>query len=812
MQDLVGLLTDTLSPAYFSLAVDDVYAWYLEEIVGRPELVTAFGDLDNVAIARLRSAFDAEWYRSWYPDLGIRGSDPFIHYMVYGWRELRDPSRKFSTLSNLIRHPHFWDLGVNPFTRWALQEQPSIAAVLINTDLEPLSVESLDAVLQQAYPDLTVLIVGAPLPDTWKARLDDLTQADAAKVISYQLHDATLSKWELLRHAAEHAPADLLWFVEGRGTYDEEYLTRLASSFADGSVQLGVGRLQTQENDPATEATPSLAPIHIWRRPETIPAATWLVENLRPDRLAANYHDFLWRRRTLSESVWAGAGEFSYLGFWHLYLHMASGGQIASVPEAIVHVRSGAEPLPHDSADPVFHTDMRLLAAEIGSSWGLKRAELSALLSTVPAARVTYEDPLTESQETALDSSFSAKYPRKNLHVLLVVNGIFAGGAENFPLKLANELMNLGITVSLLVFRVDNLVTEMRRTLNPGVSIYEADYVYNYGCEKFIVDIGCSVIHSHGVVGETFFFARCDYNSPVPYIATLHGSYESSTSQELPESVIAKIVAQVDLFVYTAEKNLGPLLRNGLQPGRFIKMKNAMPIDHIDFPKTRADLNIAADAIVFTLVARGIPEKGWSVAINAFEAVRKANPNRSMHLCLVGDGDEPERLKSLQDFGPFVTFLGFQLRIHGLYRMTDVAIVPTRFAGESYPLCIIQALQSAVPVVATDVGEISSMLQSDGLVGGILVTSSTSDEVFETRFAAAMQELLDDERRLQIGRDAAILGSAYDMAALTREYARLYENVVSSFSATRSARPGDEVERDYNPPWTASLADPSLSI
>jgi glycosyltransferase involved in cell wall biosynthesis len=327
----------------------------------------------------------------------------------------------------------------------------------------------------------------------------------------------------------------------------------------------------------------------------------------------------------------------------------------------------------------------------------------------------------------------------------------------------------------------------MRATLDPGVSIYEADWVMEYGCERFLRDIGCSLIHSHGVIGEMFFFRVCEEALPIPYVATLHGSYEASSTKELPERFIAKIVRNVDQFVYTADKNLAPLVRNGVRPDQIIKMINAMPVDPAPFPRSRADLGIAEEAIVFTLVARGIPEKGWASAVNAFRTIQRRHPAQAMHLCLVGEGDEPERLKPLCADTSAISFLGFQLRIHGLYRMTDVAIVPTRFAGESFPLCIIQALQVGVPVIATDIGEIASMLMVDGITGGILVEDTPVDALFDSRIMDAMDRLVDDAHRKRLSDGATTLGRLYDMARFTDQYVALYEDVIHRFAASRRA-------------------------
>jgi glycosyltransferase involved in cell wall biosynthesis len=332
----------------------------------------------------------------------------------------------------------------------------------------------------------------------------------------------------------------------------------------------------------------------------------------------------------------------------------------------------------------------------------------------------------------------------------------------------------------MLIFRTGDVNEQMRRTLRPNVSIYEAEWVLDYGCDEFLDGARCSVIHSHGVISEIFFFGQCDAQVDVPYIATLHGSYESSSPEHLPEADIAKFVRRVDHFVYTADKNLGPLLRNDAPPQKLSKMANAMPVDPAPFPLSRGQLGIPETAVVFTFVARGIREKGWEPAIEAFKMIQADAPETPMHLLLVGEGEETDRLASIHGTDPAMTFLGYQLRIHGLYRLSDVAIVPTRFAGESFPLCIIQALQVGVPVAATDIGEIASMLDRDGVRGGVLVQRSDDDEEFTARFAKSMRTLLDGKRRLELSRGARILGERYDMVALTDHYLDLYGRVAAA--------------------------------
>ena len=743
---------------------------YLFDAVGEDILRELFVVQPLLVLQAVCEQFDTEWYLYSYPDVELSGDDALIHFMTVGWKESRDPSDSFSTRAYLLRYPDIAEGGLNPFLHWIRDGQaegrsaassarnfrkrpyaPSITIVLVNTEADPITPDCVAAVIRQTYTNSSTIVVGAPLPEACIRAFDTSETKGAASAYRYLPNDGTLPLAMLLQCAVEQATGDLMWIVHGAGIHDSEFLARLTSSFADGSVQLGFGRaLEPHDADYAVDEDELTRRMQNWTRHVTTPAALWFPAHLQPQLLASDRPSFLWRRRVLASEVWGRVGEYGSFGLWYLHLIMAAGGQIATVRDAIVRTSwAPAAMVRHDNGS--LEQDVNRLTTDVHSFW----------------------------------SAPSIERPKR--HILIVTHGIFAGGAENLPLQMANALAARGVIVSLLIFNIA-LNAEMRATLDPGVSIYEADWVLEYGCEQFLHDIGCSLIHSHGVVGEMFFFRLCEDALPVPYVATLHGSYEASSKKELPERFIAKIVRNVDLFIYTADKNLAPLLRNGVRPVQLMKMSNAMPVDETAFPRSRAELGISEDAIVFTLVARGIPEKGWSTAINAFKIVQESLPGRAMHLCLVGEGEEPERLKPLYADDPSITFLGFQLRIHGIYRMTDVAIVPTRFAGESYPLCVIQALQVAVPVIATDIGEIASMLKVDGVEGGVVITNSQIDVQFDFALADAMHHLMDDKHRQQLAAGAALLGQAYDMAAFTSQYIAHYDRVIQDFTESRAAR------------------------
>jgi len=71
---------------------------------------------------RIRAEFDQDFYISRYPDVATDFLvDPFIHYILYGWNEGRDPCEVFSTDFYLKQYQDVREANINPFVHWILQ-------------------------------------------------------------------------------------------------------------------------------------------------------------------------------------------------------------------------------------------------------------------------------------------------------------------------------------------------------------------------------------------------------------------------------------------------------------------------------------------------------------------------------------------------------------------------------------------------------------------------------------------------------------------------------------------------------------------
>jgi glycosyltransferase involved in cell wall biosynthesis len=165
----------------------------------------------------------------------------------------------------------------------------------------------------------------------------------------------------------------------------------------------------------------------------------------------------------------------------------------------------------------------------------------------------------------------------------------------------------------------------------------------------------------------------------------------------------------------------------------------------IDFPRftssagreaTRQALGIDANAFVVLMVGiiRGV--KRHEVALRAFE--KFSRDGRNTRLLLAGEGPmrpDMERLAKELGIAEQVIFLGHREDIPDLMAAADVLLLTSR--SEGIPQAISQALGVGLPVVATRVGGVPELIETE--VTGLLVPPEDAGAV-----AAALQRVAAD--------------------------------------------------------------------
>ncbi len=188
-------------------------------------------------------------------------------------------------------------------------------------------------------------------------------------------------------------------------------------------------------------------------------------------------------------------------------------------------------------------------------------------------------------------------------------------------------------------------------------------------------------------------------------------------------------------------------------------------------PALRARLGIANDAFVVGSVGRLDPVKDPGRLV---EAIAGLDTEPEPHLVLVGDGGERTRLEEQAarlGVRRRVHFAGFQADTAPWYGMFDAYALSSR--SEQRPVALMEAMACALPVAATDVGDVAEMLSEPNRR---FVVPRADDAALR---AALVRLQREPQTRRRLGLENRRRCEAeFDMHHLMAAYQRLYETTL----------------------------------
>jgi len=184
--------------------------------------------------------------------------------------------------------------------------------------------------------------------------------------------------------------------------------------------------------------------------------------------------------------------------------------------------------------------------------------------------------------------------------------------------------------------------------------------------------------------------------------------------------------------------------------------------------KARRGLLEGIDQKIVMHVSNFRPVKNVEAVVEVFARVRARVP---AHLVFIGDGPEMSRIEqsckelSLLDH---VSFLGNQDDVQEMVAAADVFLLPS--LEEGFGLAALEAMSCAVPVIATDVGGMTEVIE-DGRTGFL-----RNPHDVEGMAELAVELLTNEDRKLEIGRAAREhVASKYHIDDVVHQYVGLYE-------------------------------------
>ncbi|NHN87561.1 methyltransferase domain-containing protein [Acetobacter conturbans] len=723
------------------------------------------------------------------------------HYLLEGCKAGLNPCPDFDTNYYLSRHQDVLECGMNPFCHWALHgrrerrltlpyasrllrtaRRPLVSAIITNFNHARFLEDRFESILNQTYRNIEILFLDDASEDDSLDVAKRYAEKYPEKIRIIPNASNSGNVFRQWRKGVDEAKGEIVWICESDDFAEERFVEELIHAFVDPSVEIAFGRIQFCDVDgrmlDGLDGYRERAQAGIWGEAFVKPAGWWFQNAFAVSNVIANVSGCLIRRHFVRDEVWEQAQTFRVLGDWYLYAEWVAGGQIAYSPRAVSYFRQHDKNTSVNSFRTVgFYQEHQRMIEHLRRKWGVDEEHVRRFASALnDTFRHVRAEEVLGSFEAVFDIEQVLATPHEQQHILFAVLGFELGGGEIFPIELANSLVRKGAMVSFLVYDHHREDPQIRALLDSSVPVYSADVAREIGVWRYVMDLHADVIHSHFCFCETLFFPDDETLPLLPYIVTLHGSYECV---RFPPDVVERLRRGVALWVYLAEKNLFHLRgrKDELPCGDVAFIGNGMAVDKRPFPMDRKALGIGPQDFVLAVASRCIPEKGWKQACEAVLTLNEeTGAPRKMHLLLCGSGDALEGLQARYGTTSNIHFLGYQECISGLYRLADCMLLPTRFPGESFPLTLIQALQVGTPAIATDVGFVRPMMTGEaGDLAGLFLPLEAEDATFEAAIVTAVREMMDEGKRAAFARTARTCGARYDIANVADTYIRTYQ-------------------------------------
>lgn len=269
------------------------------------------------------------------------------------------------------------------------------------------------------------------------------------------------------------------------------------------------------------------------------------------------------------------------------------------------------------------------------------------------------------------------------------------------------------------------------------------------------------VIHTHRYVMQ--YAVPASIGMHVKRIHTVHNVAE----KEVPENTqkvnyvfyhsfhvipvaLSKEVRNSISRVYKIPQKKIPVIYNG------IDLTKCIPKDSYDVDEKYKILHIG----------RFNGQKNHRMLIEAFNELIKGYPNSE--LTLIGGGEleiEIKRLVKSLGLTDKVKFEGVTSDVFPYLHKADVFVLPSNYEG--MPMTLIEAMGTGLPIIASDVGGVSSMIHTGE--DGILIGNDKSE------LKRAFILLLDKNLRKKIGLKAINTAKTkFSVAVMGRKYMALY--------------------------------------
>jgi glycosyltransferase involved in cell wall biosynthesis len=375
--------------------------------------------------------------------------------------------------------------------------------------------------------------------------------------------------------------------------------------------------------------------------------------------------------------------------------------------------------------------------------------------------------------------------PQPKPRILMVVHNLRPGGAENQLIDLARGLAARGAAVRLVC--IDD------PDIDPGPLEAAGVEVIGLGAARRRDRPG-SVLRMARLAREADLVHCTMWDATLwgriaailarrPVVVTDHAtdrSVQVSKSGGRRDRAISLQNRLLDPFTYAtvavASSQVPVFEGDGVAARKIVYIPNGVPVARLREaakpPPGRAELGIPEGARVVIHIAQFRPEKNQAATFDAVARLREELGD--VHAVFVGIGKkikEPLERRAAEAGASWAHFLGMRDDIPALLSLSDLLVLPS--TSDTMPLSVLEAMALGVPVVASDVGDISGIVEANG--AGICVPPGDLDAFV----VACRRVLAEPDLRDRLGAGGREASHAFDSETMVDSYLELFEDAIA---------------------------------
>jgi glycosyltransferase involved in cell wall biosynthesis len=367
------------------------------------------------------------------------------------------------------------------------------------------------------------------------------------------------------------------------------------------------------------------------------------------------------------------------------------------------------------------------------------------------------------------------------------------GGAERVAYYLALEMAKRGHEINVFTTSINSSNSVEKYS---GINIYRYSTVFRIEGGSLSLGLFTKTFNYDGNIVHVHFstppaeIAALLYakRKELPIVLTYHGDWQESfggIARRMAlyfynKFLLHEILSRVDVIISPSRHYVHESRFLAKYQDKIVVIPNGINVKDFNAPyskeECRKKLGLEVNGYVILFVGNLTPYKGPEILVRAMPEVMREIP--SAELVFVGNGSmrkELEELSKRLGIEKHVKFAGFvKESLKPLYyKAADVFCLPSIMSTEVFPLVLLEASASDLPMVVSDLNTFKCIIE-DGYNG--IVTRRGDPKAL----ADAIVYLLENEDvRRKMGENARRKAEKYSWEKIAEMTEKLYEQVLS---------------------------------